>query len=122
MARKESAIAFLKMVADRNVRDAYDKFIAGDFVHHNQYFKGDRQSLMLAMEEAAQKNPDKILEVKQAFEDGDTVITLSRVRQNAADAGGAVVHIFRFRDDKVAELWDFGQPIIKDSPNENGPF
>jgi hypothetical protein len=77
MAKKETAIAFLKMVADRNIRDAYEKFIAADFLHHNQYFKGDRQSLMLAMEQAALKNPDKILEVKQAFEDGDTVITLS---------------------------------------------
>jgi hypothetical protein len=32
------------------------------------------------------------------------------------------VHIFRFEDNRIAELWDIGQPISKTSPNENGPF
>jgi predicted SnoaL-like aldol condensation-catalyzing enzyme len=34
----------------------------------------------------------------------------------------AVVHIFRFSGDKIVELWDLGQPIEKNSPNENGLF
>jgi len=34
----------------------------------------------------------------------------------------AVVHIFRFENGKVVELWDLGQQMIKDSPNENGLF
>jgi predicted SnoaL-like aldol condensation-catalyzing enzyme len=33
-----------------------------------------------------------------------------------------VIHIFRFEHDRIAELWDVGQPISKDSPNENGMF
>jgi predicted SnoaL-like aldol condensation-catalyzing enzyme len=122
MTRKESAMAFLKMVADRNIREAYENFIAENFVHHNQHFKGDRQSLMTAMEEAGAKNPNKILDIKKAFEDGDTVITLSHVRQNPDDLGAAVVHIFRFDNDKVVELWDLGQPLTKDSINEYGMF
>jgi uncharacterized protein YndB with AHSA1/START domain/predicted SnoaL-like aldol condensation-catalyzing enzyme len=122
MTKKDSAKSFLTMVADRDVRAAYDKFISPTFIHHNQYFKGDRHSLMIGMEEAAKKNPYKILEIKKAFEDGDTVITLSHVRQNQEDLGGAVVHIFRFEHDKVVELWDLGQPVMKDSMNEHGVF
>jgi predicted SnoaL-like aldol condensation-catalyzing enzyme len=34
----------------------------------------------------------------------------------------AVMHIFRFEGDKIAELWDFGQEAPKDMPNENGMF
>jgi predicted SnoaL-like aldol condensation-catalyzing enzyme len=77
---------------------------------------------MWGMEEAAQKNPKKVLEIKQAFEDGDSVITYSHVRPKPEDLGVAVVHIFRFRGSQVVELWDLGQAIIKDSPNENGVF
>tara|TARA_R110000796_G_scaffold88850_3_gene191833 strand:+ start:43799 stop:43912 length:114 start_codon:yes stop_codon:yes gene_type:complete len=34
----------------------------------------------------------------------------------------AVVHIFRFKKERIIELWDLGQVISKDSPNENGLF
>lgn len=34
----------------------------------------------------------------------------------------AVVHLFKFKDGKVVELWDLGQVIAPDSPNENGAF
>lgn len=122
MTRKEAATTFLTMVAKRQVREAYEKFIAPEFRHHNQYLKGDRQSLLNAMEEAGSRNPTKVLEVKQVFEDGAFVITLSHVKQNSEDPGGAVVHIFKFEGDHVVELWDLGQQILPNSPNENGVF
>ena len=31
-------------------------------------------------------------------------------------------YIFRFKDNRVVELWDLGQQIAKDAPNENGVF
>jgi predicted SnoaL-like aldol condensation-catalyzing enzyme len=46
----------------------------------------------------------------------------SRVRQNPGDPDYAVMHIFRFEADKIAELWDFGQEVPKDIVNENGMF
>lgn len=117
-----SASEFLQMVASGKIEEAYAKFISPNFIHHNQFFKGDRQSLMNGMEENAKKNPNKKLEIKKTFEDGDTVITFSHVKQNPDDAGAAVVHIFRFENDKVVELWDLGQMIEKDTVNENGVF
>lgn len=122
MSNKESATAFLKMAATGHIREAYEKFISPGFIHHNQYFKGDRESLMMGMEEAAKKNPNKALTVKQIFEDRDTVITHSHVKQSPDDIGVAVVHIFRFESNRIVELWDLGQQIGKDSPNENGMF
>ena len=123
MSPKESAISFLKMASSGDVRAAYEKFIAPDFIHHNQYFQGDRESLMLAMEEAAQKSPNKAIDVRHVYEAGNKVITHSLItRQNPAEPAIAVVHIFRFKNGRVVELWDLGQPILKDSPNRNGPF
>jgi predicted SnoaL-like aldol condensation-catalyzing enzyme len=75
------------------------------------------------MEEADKVSPNKSVDVKQTFEDGDFVITHSLVtRKDPKQAPIDVVHIFRFKGDRVAELWDTVQELIKDSPNENGPF
>ncbi|MBV7504880.1 nuclear transport factor 2 family protein [Bacillus sp. sid0103] len=119
---KEKAVSFLQLVASGKVREAYQTFISPDFRHHNPYFRGDAESLMLAMEENAAINPNKILEVKLAIQENDKVAVYSHVRQHPEDLGGAVVHIFRFQDNQIVELWDIGQPIPEDSQNENGMF
>ncbi|PMC37930.1 polyketide cyclase [Bacillus sp. UMB0899] len=119
---KEKAVSFLQLVASGEVREAYRRFSGPNFRHHNPYFRGDAESLMLAMEENASKNPNKIFEVKRVIGEGDIVAVHSHVKQNQDDLGGAVVHIFRFHNDLIAELWDVGQPIPENSPNENGVF
>jgi predicted SnoaL-like aldol condensation-catalyzing enzyme len=122
MKQREAATSFLQMVAGGKVREAYDRFISPDFRHHNQFFKGDRSSLMVAMQENAQKHPNKTLQIRKILEDRDTVMTLSHVKQDPNVLGGAVVHIFRFENGKIAELWDLGQEIAANSVNENGIF
>ena len=119
---KEIAVSFLQLVASGEVREAYQKYIGPRFSHHNPFFPGDANSLMLAMEENAAKNPHKSLEVKQAIEEKDRVVVFSHVKQNPSDLGGAVVHIFRFQDNQIVELWDVGQAIPENSPNRNGMF
>ncbi|MEH7375412.1 nuclear transport factor 2 family protein [Neobacillus drentensis] len=119
---KEKAVSFLQLVASGKVREAYQTYISPDFRHHNPYFHGDAESLMLAMEENSTMNPHKILEVKLVLQERDMVSVYSHVKQNPEDLGGAVVHIFRFQDNQIVELWDIGQPLPEDSPNENGMF
>lgn len=120
MSNLDSVKEFLNKVAFGDVQAAYDKFIAPNFVHHNQYFKGDRQSLLDAMIDAHKSFPNKSFEIKKAYEAGDTVITHSIVKKDNADI--VVLHIFRFENGQVVELWDVGQILDKNSPNENGPI
>lgn len=123
MPNKESAISFLKMAGTGDVRAAYDKFVAPDFLHHNPYFPGDRQSLMTAMENAHRMVSNKAVDVKLALEEGDYVMTHSHVtRQDPSAPEVSVVHIFRFKNGRIAELWDVGMMLDKNSPNKNGPF
>ncbi|WP_198530472.1 nuclear transport factor 2 family protein [Bacillus sp. LL01] len=121
-SNKENAISFLQMVVDGKIRKAYERHIDPDLRHHNPYFKGDAESLMVAMEENAVETPTKTLEVKHAIADGNTVAVHSHIKQNPEDRGAAVIHIFRFEGEKVVEMWDVGQAIPEDSPNENGMF
>lgn len=122
LALKDQAVSFLQLVALGKVDEAYRKYISPGFCHHNPFFRGDADSLMLAMKENAANNPDKTLEVKHVIEEGEIVAVHSHVKQNPEDLGAAVVHIFRFHDDRIVELWDLGQPVSENCPNENGMF
>ena len=115
-------MSFLRQAASGRVRDAYADHVAAAFRHHNPFFAGDAQALMAGMEENARQNPAKQLDVLRALEEGDLVAVHSRVRQNPDDRGAAVVHIFRFEGDRIAELWDIGQPVPAESVNANGMF
>jgi predicted SnoaL-like aldol condensation-catalyzing enzyme len=122
MTHKEKAEDFLILCASGKVSDAYHKYIGKDFVHHNPYFAGDAQSLLKGMEENAIANPNKICEIQRSAQDGDIVFVHSKVRMNQDHLGVAVVHIFRFENGHIAELWDIGQPVPENSSNENGMF
>ena len=122
MSHKEDAIEFLRLAASGQVREAFARFAGPGFRHHNPWFRGDAESLMAGMLENAQKNPHKLLEVKQALAEGERVAVLSHVRQQPQERGAAVVHIFRFEGGRIAELWDLGQPVPEDAANELGMF
>ena len=119
---KDMAVSFLKLAASGHVGEAYSKFVGEGFRHHNPFFEGSVESLMAGMEENARQNPNKIFEVKRAIAEGDLVVTHSHVQQNPGKLGAAVVHIFRFENDRIVELWDLGQPVPEKSPNQYGMF
>lgn len=119
---KDIAVSFLTLASSGEVREAYSKFVGDGFRHHNPFFEGSADALSSGMEENARQNPDKIFEVKRAIAEGDFVVVHSHVRQKPIDLGAAVVHIFRFENGKIVELWDVGQPVPKESTNQYGMF
>lgn len=122
MSRQAQTVEFLQMCARGEVREAYARHVADDdFIHHNPWFPGDRESLLQAMEASAASEPNKLLDVRQVFETDDRVAVFSRLER--ADGGAyAVVHIARFRGDRIVELWDVVQAVPEASPNRNGMF
>ncbi|MFT4031512.1 MAG: nuclear transport factor 2 family protein [Siphonobacter sp.] len=122
MTKKEIAQDFLKLASKGQSRKAFELYVSDDFKHHNVWFKGDGETLMIAMEENAKKTPDKVFEIQRALEDGDLVAVHSHIRPTPNDLGVAVMHIFKFDNDKIVELWDFGQAVPENMINENGMF
>jgi predicted SnoaL-like aldol condensation-catalyzing enzyme len=122
MTKKEIAQSFLKLAAKGLSREAFQLYVSDSFIHHNVYFKGDGNTLMLAIEDSARENPNKIFEIQRALEDDNLVAVHSRIRQSENDVDFAVIHIFRFENDKIVEAWDFGQAVPEDIINENGMF
>jgi len=81
-SKREIALSFFDLVVTGKIREWFDEYTNEDLIHHNQYFKGDRETLILAIEEDARANPNKQVEVKMSLEDGNLVSTFSHVQQN----------------------------------------
>jgi len=119
---KEIANDFLQLSSSGKSREAFRLYTSPDFKHHNAFFPGDANSLMIAMEENAIKTPEKVLEIQRTLQDGDFVAVHSHVKLKPNDPGLALIHIFRFSEQKIVELWDFGQVVPEKMINENGMF
>lgn len=120
-SQKDIAISFLKNASSGKLDEAY-RNVSPNFRHHNPHFKGDAESLKNGMAQAHKQFPNTALDVQRTIAEDDLVVVHSRVRHAPERPTIAVVHIFRFEDDKIAELWDVGIEVPEDSPNENGAF
>lgn len=119
---KEAAIDFLQLTATGNVNEAFYLYVAPEFRHHNMHFKGDADSLKAAMIESAAYLPSKQLEIRHAMAEENMVAVYSKVTISQGEPGIALVHFFRFQDDKIIELWDLAQAPLDEMINENGLF
>jgi predicted SnoaL-like aldol condensation-catalyzing enzyme len=121
-SRKDIAEPFLRMVATGSVREAYDGFVDKGFRHHNAYYPGDAESLRKGMEEAHGKFSQTSIEIQREIEEGSLVAMHSKVKHSPTGRDIAVVHIMRFKGQRIAEFWDVGMEAPKSSPNEHGLF
>ena len=101
--KTDIAISFLKLAASGKLDEAYAN-VTKNFRHHNPYFKGDAESLKAGMAEAHTKFPNTKLDVQRAIAEEDLVAVHSRVQHAPGTAAIAVVHIFRFEGDQIAQL------------------
>ena len=121
-AQVAAATDFLQLVCNGQVPQAYERHVAPGFRHHNPWFRGDAASLRDGMAQNAAQFPEKRIEFRMTLEDGDHVVVLSRMQHAPDRPAYALVHVFRFEGDRIAELWDVAQEIPAQSPNENGMF
>jgi len=119
---KAAAIHFLQLTASGNVNEAFYLYTGPDFRHHNIHFKGDADSLKSAMEESARYLPLKQLEIRFAIAEENRVAVYSKVTISPGEPGIALVHFFRFYNDKIVEMWDLAQAPSDEIINENGMF
>jgi len=122
MSNKEAAVSFLQMTAAGQVAQAFERHAGPQFRHHNPHFPGDAASIQAGMLENAARFPQMVFEVQRALADGDLVAVHSRARMTTEGADIAIVHILRFEDGRIVEMWDIGQAQPDSMPNQYGMF
>jgi predicted SnoaL-like aldol condensation-catalyzing enzyme len=119
--RKSIALDFLRHARQGN-RAAAARLFTEDARHHNPHFAAGIPALLDAIVEAAKTAPERSVEVKRIVADDEHVVVHSHIRHAPGDAGYAVIHLFRFEGDRIAEAWDVGQAVPDPNPNTDGMF
>ncbi|MFQ5919841.1 MAG: ester cyclase [Thermoplasmata archaeon] len=120
--RKRTAVELLQMAVDGTAHEVVSRFLTPDFKHHNPDVPAGIKALTRAMRDDAEKVPNKRLDVRHVLVDGELVAVHSHVVRQPGDPGLAIVHLYRFEGNKIAELWDIGREVPADAPNEDGMF
>lgn len=121
-AHKAAAVEFLQMVVSGKIAEAYEKHIDMRGRHHNPFFPAGFSELRKAMMENHLQFPSKQLRVKNVLGDGNLVAVHSRLVLRPGESEMAVVHILRFEEERIVEMWDCGQLVPADSANGDGAF
>jgi predicted SnoaL-like aldol condensation-catalyzing enzyme len=117
---REAALGFLNLVIAGEIDEAYWDYVSMEGKHHNVFFDAGFPALREAMKENQIQFPHKRMTVKNVLSDGDLVAVHSHVELGDGGPGIVAVHLFRFEDEKIAEMWDCGQSIPAESPNVDG--
>ena len=102
--------------------DAADRYIAPDYIQHNQLVDTGIEPLKAFLRKVRIESPDATHDIKRSFADGDHVIVHYHVRRTPDDPGLAVIDIFRIAEGMIAEHWDSIQPIVPGGPNPHSIF
>jgi len=121
-AIKEAALDFLHLTISGQIEEAYQKYVDMRGKHHNVYYPAEFSALKQGMIENQSQFPHKQFNVKHILAEGNLVGVHSNIVLTPGEPGISVVHIFRFEDGKIVEMWDVGQPVPAASPNKEGAF
>lgn len=120
--QRSAAKNFLSMIVNGQIDEAYKKYVDLAGKHHNLFTLSGMKSLKEGMKENDDKFPNKKLIIKHIISEGDVVISHSHLVMKPNEEGMIVMHVLRFSNDKIVEMWDCGQVIPDKSLNTDGPF
>lgn len=105
----------------RDVRGAFAKHVAPDYIQHNPGIADGRDAAIAALEPMFSR-PDARFEVKRILVDGDFAAIHLFGRGDPATRGAAVVDLYRLKNGKIVEHWDVLQPMPERSANPHPMF
>lgn len=105
----------------RDVRGAFDRYVAPDYIQHNPTIADGREAAVRALEPIFSA-PGSRFAVKRIVVDGDMAVIHLHGRSGASGEGGAVADIYRLKGGRIVEHWDVLQPIVPNAANPHPYF
>ena len=93
-----------------------------NFIEHSPNIPDGRDSLLSLFASRYKKYPELSMTIKRTASDGDLVWLHLHVKHTPESLGGAGIQIFRMKEGKIVEHWGVGQPVPKESKNNNTMF
>ncbi|RVU07238.1 polyketide cyclase [Novosphingobium umbonatum] len=105
----------------RDVRTAFNRYVAPDYIQHNAGILDGRDEAIAALEPMFSQ-PEARFEVKRIIVDGNMAVIHLYGRAGSVGSGGTVADIYRLKDGKIVEHWDILQPIAANTKNPHPYF
>ena len=105
----------------RDVRGAFERHVAPDYIQHNPNILDGREAAIAALEPKF-SGKGAHFDVKRIVVDGDLAVIHLHGRTDPANAGGTVADIYRLSHGKIVEHWDVLQIVPGQPKNSNGMF
>lgn len=105
----------------RDVRAAFAKYVAKDYIQHNANILDGREAAIAALEPMFRQEGSRF-EIKRIVVDGDMAVIHLHGRAGAQGNGGTVADIYRLKHGKIVEHWDVLQPIADKPVNPHAYF
>jgi len=99
-----------------------DRYISPDYIQHSSLAPPGREALKAFLDMIRVQSPEASTVIHRAFVDGDFVICHVHVKRHPADAGLAVVDIFRTDGRAILEHWDVLMEVPANPVNTNPLF
>ncbi len=120
-ANREVVTAFARQFYDeRDVRGAFEQYVATDYIQHNPGIGDGRDAAIAALEPMFSREGASF-DVKRIIVDGEFAVIHLHGRGDPATPGAAVADIYRLEDGMIVEHWDVLQPITPSTANPH-PF
>ncbi|HVW70577.1 MAG TPA: nuclear transport factor 2 family protein [Steroidobacteraceae bacterium] len=107
---------------ERRPRDAVLKYMSPQFVDHDPYVAGTRESVISRLESLDWTTAAPRSEVRHVIAEGDYVVVHHYLTRKPGDSPIAAVDLFRVKNGLIVEHWDVLQPMPEHSANAHPMF
>lgn len=106
---------------EKNVRAAFEKHVAADYIQHNPNIPDGREAAIAALEPKF-SSPTARFTIKRILVDRDHAVIHLHGQPDPASRGGAVADIYRLSGGRIVEHWDVLQAVPEHAINPHPMF
>ncbi len=123
-ANKKLVVDFYTDILFENKLDKIDQYIGDVYIQHNPNVADGKQALLDLLNSFPAPEPggQPFGEIVRVIAEGDLVVLHIKNYSWPGPNGGAVVDIFRVKDNLIVEHWDVIQAIPDTAANDNTMF
>ena len=110
-----------RFYGERDVRGAFETYVAPEYIQHNANIPDGREPAIAALEPMFKAEGSRF-DIKRIVVDGDMAVIHLHGRAGASGNGGTVADIYRLKNGKIVEHWDILQPIADKTVNPHPYF